>query len=350
MVRDAVGSPEEAARLLREAADLLSSSTSSKRPRDESAEAGARGVASAAARVGFLGGNADPIDGLKTVCVLTVPHSSIGNLIGKAGAHIKQLELDAGLNEICIEKAENPNSLGRNITLIGSASACSVGCYLIFRALHERAIKAGDARSSGQTFHEWMEVAERSYGPKKASFAQSSGGSNKYGDGMSSYTPAPAPYSAPWMPDSRPALQAYAAQSYAPPTAQSYAPLAAQSYALPTAQSYMPPTYAEYPRQPYSDQLPSYSSPPASSLLPPKTMVAQASGEALALEMQCPAEKVGRVIGKGGSNIKDLESKSGTVIAINQDVPAGQPRIVTIKGPALNVAVARDMIANIINA
>lgn len=55
MIVSAVGCPDEAARLLREAADILST-TGSKRSRDDSGvETGAYGITTAA-RVGFLGG------------------------------------------------------------------------------------------------------------------------------------------------------------------------------------------------------------------------------------------------------------------------------------------------------
>mmetsp|Transcript_29115 Transcript_29115/g.53103 ORF Transcript_29115/g.53103 Transcript_29115/m.53103 type:complete len:615 (+) Transcript_29115:130-1974(+) len=69
---------------------------------------------------------------------------------------------------------------------------------------------------------------------------------------------------------------------------------------------------------------------------------AAGSGEAV---VECPQAAVGRVIGRGGETIRELQEKTGCSIQIKQDgVPDGQPRRITVKGPAAKLQAAVDMI------
>lgn len=53
---------------------------------------------------------------------------------------------------------------------------------------------------------------------------------------------------------------------------------------------------------------------------------------------------VGRVIGKGGEMIRDLQARSGCRIDVDQNVPAGQPRIITYRGTRRTVEDAKKMV------
>ncbi|KAH8059175.1 hypothetical protein JL722_5729 [Aureococcus anophagefferens] len=50
--------------------------------------------------------------------------------------------------------------------------------------------------------------------------------------------------------------------------------------------------------------------------------------------VHCPQALVGRLIGKQGDTIKDLQRRSGARIQIDQNFPEGTPRVVTVEGSA----------------
>jgi len=64
----------------------------------------------------------------------------------------------------------------------------------------------------------------------------------------------------------------------------------------------------------------------------------------MSFEVECSKALVGRVIGRGGETINDLQNKSGTRIQIDQQVPDGQPCKITITGPPPNVQTAVAMV------
>jgi len=53
---------------------------------------------------------------------------------------------------------------------------------------------------------------------------------------------------------------------------------------------------------------------------------------------------VGRVIGKGGEMIRDLQARSGARIDVDQNVPAGQPRVITYRGTRDTVDFAKQLV------
>jgi far upstream element-binding protein len=57
------------------------------------------------------------------------------------------------------------------------------------------------------------------------------------------------------------------------------------------------------------------------------------------------ASFVGRVIGKGGEMIRDLQARSGCRIDVDQNVPAGAPRIVTYKGTRSSIDFAKQLVS-----
>ncbi|KAL1498781.1 hypothetical protein AB1Y20_014088 [Prymnesium parvum] len=66
--------------------------------------------------------------------------------------------------------------------------------------------------------------------------------------------------------------------------------------------------------------------------------------EGMSATVDCAKSLVGRVIGRGGETINDLQNKSGTRIQIDQQVPEGQPCKITITGPPPNVQSAVAMV------
>ena len=53
---------------------------------------------------------------------------------------------------------------------------------------------------------------------------------------------------------------------------------------------------------------------------------------------------VGRVIGKGGEMIRDLQARSGCRMDVDQNVPPGQPRVVTYRGTRKTVDFAKRLV------
>ncbi|CAM9380086.1 unnamed protein product, partial [Ectocarpus fasciculatus] len=65
-------------------------------------------------------------------------------------------------------------------------------------------------------------------------------------------------------------------------------------------------------------------------------------------EMECPADKVGIVIGAKGVIVNEIMRRSGVKVVINQDVPAGQPNIVVFTGPRYRIATAKNLVTSVI--
>lgn len=65
-------------------------------------------------------------------------------------------------------------------------------------------------------------------------------------------------------------------------------------------------------------------------------------------QMECPQNLVGFVIGKGGETIKAIQNRSGASVTIDQSMPEGQPRIVNIVGTPECVALAKQMVQDLI--
>ena len=53
---------------------------------------------------------------------------------------------------------------------------------------------------------------------------------------------------------------------------------------------------------------------------------------------------VGRVIGKGGEQIRDLQARSGCKIDVDQNVPAGAPRVITYQGTRKTIDFAKQLV------
>lgn len=72
-------------------------------------------------------------------------------------------------------------------------------------------------------------------------------------------------------------------------------------------------------------------------------------GPTITTTMDCNPAQVGKVIGSNGATIKDIQSKSGAKVQIDQNFPPDQPRKVQITGTANAVAMAVQLVQNIMN-
>ncbi|KAL7547578.1 hypothetical protein ACHAWF_012326 [Thalassiosira exigua] len=149
--------------------------------------------------------------------------------------------------------------------------------------------------------------------------------------------PASAP--APAAVDPRPAAAAAAppaeaAPAAAPPVAAS--PAAASPAAAPPAAA----APAAAPPAAAPAGVPSGSARPASS---PSSSDPNA---VLEERSTIPSAHVGRVIGKGGETVRDLEARSGCArIDVDQDARPGQPRAVTYRGTRSSIDLAKSLVS-----
>lgn len=58
--------------------------------------------------------------------------------------------------------------------------------------------------------------------------------------------------------------------------------------------------------------------------------------EVLNFHLLCPAEKVGGIIGKGGSIVKTIQQETGCEIKILDGLPDSEDRVILISGPAVS--------------
>lgn len=65
-------------------------------------------------------------------------------------------------------------------------------------------------------------------------------------------------------------------------------------------------------------------------------------------ELQCPVECVGRLIGKSGVTIRNLQMRTGVKIQIDQDAPEGMPRKVLLTGEHPLMDAAERMVREVI--
>jgi far upstream element-binding protein len=86
------------------------------------------------------------------------------------------------------------------------------------------------------------------------------------------------------------------------------------------------------------------SSVPGGSSALPLLGLAAAVGPEVSQIVECPVSVVGRVIGKGGETIKALQMQSGCKIQIDQNLPEGMPRKISVSGNAYAVAQAVNLI------
>ena len=72
----------------------------------------------------------------------------------------------------------------------------------------------------------------------------------------------------------------------------------------------------------------------------------QAAPEGIIIEKaELEPNNVGKVIGKGGEQIRDIQARSGCQVDVDQKVPAGAPRVLTFQGTRKTVDFAKELIA-----
>eukprot|EP00601_Ochromonadales_sp_CCMP2298_P025183 CAMPEP_0173277382 /NCGR_PEP_ID=MMETSP1143-20121109/4047_1 /TAXON_ID=483371 /ORGANISM="non described non described, Strain CCMP2298" /LENGTH=353 /DNA_ID=CAMNT_0014214463 /DNA_START=203 /DNA_END=1260 /DNA_ORIENTATION=- len=74
-----------------------------------------------------------------------------------------------------------------------------------------------------------------------------------------------------------------------------------------------------------------------------------AGGPQITEVVECNQPQVGKIIGTGGATIKELQSKSGARIQIDQNFPPDQPRKINITGTGAAVATAVQLINSVMN-
>jgi len=70
----------------------------------------------------------------------------------------------------------------------------------------------------------------------------------------------------------------------------------------------------------------------------------QGSGPEMSDIVDCPQHLVGRVVGRGGETVREIETKTGCRISIDQNFPQGVPRKITITGQASAILQAKQYI------
>jgi far upstream element-binding protein len=58
-----------------------------------------------------------------------------------------------------------------------------------------------------------------------------------------------------------------------------------------------------------------------------------------------PVQYVGRIIGKGGEQIRDLQARSACKVDVDQNVPHGAPRVITYQGTRDKIDFAKSLVA-----
>ena len=79
------------------------------------------------------------------------------------------------------------------------------------------------------------------------------------------------------------------------------------------------------------------------------TAIRMLDGPIIVQEIDCPQALVGRVIGGGGVTIKELQSRCGAKVQINQNFPDGVPRKITITGNEASVQQAIQLVDYVMN-
>ena len=64
--------------------------------------------------------------------------------------------------------------------------------------------------------------------------------------------------------------------------------------------------------------------------------------------VECPHSLVGWLIGRGGETIRGLQTRSGSGISIDQNLPEGVPRIVVITGSREQVALGKQLVEELL--
>jgi len=295
---------------------------------------------------------------------IEIPNEMVGRIIGKGGSTIKEIQEQSGAH-MDVAKACNPGNSNREIVIKGTQLAAAY-CNLLV----QQKICGGDQQNPSymQAYHFYMALytqQQQSMGmqipPAPQPFAQP----QPYG--MAPYQGQPAPMQQPGygqqagqppvaygQPPQQPPQQP--AQ---PPAQQTYGQPPVGAYGQPTAQpavgyGQQQPPYAQqqapaaYQQQPMAGQPPqAYGQPQygqqAYGQQAGQQAIAGVDGDKLTAIMQVPNEHVGRVIGKGGIAIKEIQQQSGAHVDIPPDTHT-PTRAVSITGNAHEIQACQALI------
>mmetsp|Transcript_28604 Transcript_28604/g.47338 ORF Transcript_28604/g.47338 Transcript_28604/m.47338 type:complete len:643 (-) Transcript_28604:330-2258(-) len=86
--------------------------------------------------------------------------------------------------------------------------------------------------------------------------------------------------------------------------------------------------------------------PPAASPVDPTVAATITNPNSIVEERgEVSAQYVGKVIGKGGEMLRDLQARAGCRLDVDQNVPHGNPRILTYRGTRKTVDLAKQMVS-----
>jgi far upstream element-binding protein len=66
--------------------------------------------------------------------------------------------------------------------------------------------------------------------------------------------------------------------------------------------------------------------------------------QSLTEKQDIPVQYVGRIIGKGGEQIRDLQARSSCKVDVDQNVPHGAPRVITYHGTKDRIDFAKNLV------
>lgn len=138
--------------------------------------------------------------------------------------------------------------------------------------------------------------------------------------------------------ESAPAPASVPAVDSAPTPSLAVAPAAAAAAAEGIPPTGLPPGVP----LPGTPAAPATANPYTATALPP--VAAAAEPQMVEEKGEVSSMYVGRVIGKGGEMIRDLQARSGARIDVDQSVPPGQPRIITYRGTRETVDFAKHLV------
>jgi len=237
--------------------------------------------------------------------VIVISSSTVGKVIGRGGEMVRELQ-NKSQAKIQIDHSGAASGIPsdkKQVTVIGTEEAVVKAEEMI------NFLSANPAMEGLQALSLLMEEKHRSGG--------------NWGSGP--------PY--PGLPNQGSNMTS----DHPPPHHQHQDPYA---YGAPPTQGYPPaPGYG----QPYN---PSHYAPPPQQHTPTS---ASSSGANETDTMTAQKHFMGRIIGKKGVTINDLQRRSGVNIQVNQEVPAGQDCEIILRGVRQGIDMAKSMIREIID-
>jgi far upstream element-binding protein len=115
---------------------------------------------------------------------------------------------------------------------------------------------------------------------------------------------------------------------------------------VPMALPRNPPLDTSDNPNPGSGQKQTVSSTASARATMPAVATQMVSSTAILTEKEnIPVQYVGRIIGKGGEQIRDLQARSACKVDVDQNVPHGAPRVITYQGTRDKIDFAKSLVA-----